>query len=184
MAESAASLIAFSISNHLQRQTHGMVGALAGGPDSGDNFRDDVNQYVYTEVALDYNASFLLGCAGRSYVARGGPSGTPMPTPTPAPTCPPGTGTGLSGSYYQGTSLSGTPLLTRVDSTIDFTWGGGSPDSNIPSDGFSVRWIGEVQARSSEIYTFYINHDDGARVWVNDVLIIDNWTDHAAVEDR
>ncbi len=164
--------------------THGMVGALAGGPDSGDNFADDVNQYVYTEVALDYNASFLLGCAGRSYVARGGPGGTPLPTPTPAPTCPPGTGTGLSGSYYQGTGLSGAPLVTRVDSTIDFTWGGGSPSANIPSDGFSARWTGEVEARSSETYTFYINHDDGARVWVNDVLIVDNWTDHAAVEDK
>ena len=74
--------------------------------------------------------------------------------------------------------------MTRVDSIIDFTWGGGSPSSNIPSDGFSARWTGEVEARSSESYTFYINHDDGARVWVNNVLIIDNWTDHAAVEDK
>src|SRR5690606_40423302 len=48
---------------------------------------------------------------------------------------------------YQGTGLSGAPLLTRVDSTIDFTWGGGSPDSNIPSDGFSVRWIDRKSTR-------------------------------------
>ena len=45
--------------------THGMTGALAGGPDSSENFVDDVNQYTYTEVARDYNASFLLGVAGR-----------------------------------------------------------------------------------------------------------------------
>ncbi|MGD8400914.1 MAG: glycoside hydrolase family 9 protein [Bacillota bacterium] len=163
--------------------TKGMVGALAGGPDSGDNFTDDVNQYTYTEVALDYNASFLLGCAGRSYVARGGAAGTPMPTPTPAETSAPGTGTGLDGQYYSGTSLAGTALLKRVDATIDFEWGGGSPASDIPSDGFSVRWTGEVEARSTETYTFYLSHDDGARMWVNDVLVIDNWTDHAAVED-
>lgn len=164
-------------------KTYGMTGALAGGPDNSDNFTDDVNQYVYTEVALDYNASFLLGCAGRSYVARGGPPGTPFPTPTPAETCPPGNGTGLAGAYYNGVSLSGTPVLTRVDPTIDFNWGGGSPATGLPSDGFSVRWTGEVEARSTETYTFYLSHDDGARLWVNNVQVINNWTDHAAVED-
>jgi endoglucanase len=163
--------------------THGMVGALAGGPDNSDNFTDDVNQYTYTEVALDYNASFLLGCAGRSYVARGGAAGTPLPTPTPAETAAPGTGTGLAGVYYSGVSLSGSALLNRVDATIDFEWGGSSPASDVPSDGFSVRWTGEVEARSTETYTFYITHDDGARVWVNNVQVINNWTDHAAAED-
>jgi hypothetical protein len=80
--------------------THGMVGALAGGPDNSDNFTDDVNQYQYTEVALDYNASFLLGCVGRKYVADGGAPGktpgtgsTPTPgnvtTPTPVRTATP-----------------------------------------------------------------------------------------------
>lgn len=163
--------------------TYGMTGALAGGPDSGDGFTDDVNQYVYTEVALDYNASFLLGCAGRSYVANGGPAGSPFPTPTPAETSAPGNGTGLAGQYYSGVSLSGSPLLERVDATVDFDWGGGSPSSSIPSDGFSARWTGEVEARSTETYTFYLSHDDGGRVWVNNTKVVDNWNDHAAVED-
>jgi hypothetical protein len=74
-------------------------------------------------------------------------------------------------------------LLSRVDATVDFKWAGGSPATDIPSDGFSARWTGEVEARSTETYTFYITHDDGARVWVNDVQVINNWTDHAAVED-
>ncbi len=166
--------------------TNGMVGALAGGPDQSDNFTDDVNQYTYTEVALDYNASFILGCVGRKYVADGGTGGktpSPAPTPTPAPTSAPGNGTGLLGTYYSGTALSGTPLLTRVDSTIDFNWAGGSPNTAVPSDSFSVRWTGQIEARSTETYTFYLSHDDGARMWVNNVQIINNWTDHAAVED-
>jgi hypothetical protein len=166
--------------------TNGMVGALAGGPDQSDNFTDDVNQYTFTEVALDYNASFLLGCVGRKYVADGGTGGktpSPAPTPTPAPTSAPGTGTGLLGTYYSGTALSGTPLLTRVDSKIDFNWAGGSFTTGGPSDSFSVRWTGQIEARSTETYTFYLNHDDGARMWVNNVQIINNWTDHAAIED-
>jgi hypothetical protein len=163
--------------------TNGMIGALAGGPNNDDSFTDDVNNYTNNEVALDYNASFLLGCTGRKYISDGGSGGTPLPTPTPAETSIPGDGDGLYGEYYSGTSLSGTPVLTRVDPTVDFEWGGGTPDSDIPSDGFSVRWTGEIEARSDEVYTFYISHDDGARVMVNGVWVIDNWTDHAAVED-
>ena len=68
--------------------TKGMVGGLVGGPNNNDSYTDDVNSYEFTEVALDYNASFLLGCAGRSYVARGGAAGTPI-LPSPAPTSAP-----------------------------------------------------------------------------------------------
>ena len=46
-----------------------------------------------------------------------------------------------------------------------------------------MRWEGLVEARSDELYTFHVTHDDGARLWVNDQLIINNWTDHAAIED-
>ena len=64
--------------------TNGMLGALAGGTDSGDGVDDEVTNYTDNEVALDYEASFLMGCAGRLYVANGGVAGSPMPTPSPA----------------------------------------------------------------------------------------------------
>ena len=35
----------------------------------------------------------------------------------------------------------------------------------------------------TETHTFYTTSDDGVRLWVNDVLVIDNWTDHAATEN-
>ncbi len=162
--------------------THGMLGALAGGPDQSDNFTDDVNQYTFTEVALDYNASFLLGCAGRKFVADGITPGTPIPTPSPAPTSPPGTGAGLLGTYYQGTSLTGTALLTKVDPTINFNWGSNAPGSGVPADQFSVRWTGQIEARSTETYTFYLNSDDGSRLYINNTLVVNNWSDHQAAE--
>ncbi len=168
--------------------TNGLVGALVGGPDIGDGYVDDVNQYVYTEVAIDYNASFLLGLAGKYYIERGGAGGTPPPTPTPtptpspAPTSPPGTGTGLTGNYFDNMNLSGTPVLTRIDPVVDFDWAGGSPHSLVPNDAFSVRWTGQVQARSSEVYTFYVQHDDGVRLWVDGNLLINEWTDGAVRE--
>jgi endoglucanase len=164
--------------------TRGLIGGLVGGPSLSGAYNDDVNNFTQTEVAIDYNASFVFALAGRLYFANGGQPGNPPPTPTPPPMSPPGNGTGLTGTFYQGTALAGTPLLTRTDSTIDFNWAGGSPAPGVvPADQFSVRWQGEVEARSNELYTFYVTHDDGARLWVNDQLIIDNWTDHAAIED-
>jgi endoglucanase len=164
--------------------TNLLTGALVGGPRLNGTWEDNVNDFTITEVALDYNASYVFALAGRLYFANGGGHGDPPPTPTPPPLSQPGNGTGLTGTYYQGTALAGAPLLTQTDPTIDFNWAGGSPAPGVvPADQFSVRWEGEVEARSDELYTFYVTHDDGARLWVNDQLIIDNWTDHAAIED-
>src|SRR5262245_19711200 len=164
--------------------TRGMIGALVGGPGLNDGWTDNVDDFRTNEVALDYNASFVFALAGRLYFANGGQPGTPPPPPPPPPMSPPGNGDGLRGTYYQGTQLMGTPLLARVDSTVNFNWAGGSPAPGVvPNDQFSVRWEGQVEARSDELYTFYVTHDDGARLWVNDQLIINNWTDHAAIED-
>ena len=88
-------------------------------------------------------------------------------------------GTGLTGDYFSNMALTGTPTLTRTDVSVNYDWGGGSPDSSIPADGFSVRWSGQLQPLYSETYTFSTISDDGVRLWVNGVQIIDNWTNHA-----
>jgi hypothetical protein len=164
--------------------TRGMIGALVGGPALNDGWIDNVDDFRTNEVALDYNASFVFALAGRLYFANGGQPGTPPPPPPPPPMSPPGNGDGLRGTYFQGTGLAGAPLLSRVDQTVNFNWASGSPAPGVvPNDQFSVRWEGQVEARSDELYTFHVTHDDGARLWVNDQLIIDNWTDHAAIED-
>ncbi len=90
-----------------------------------------------------------------------------------------GNGNGLRGDYFDGINL--TNLITsRTDDTIDFDWGTGSPQTRVPTNNFSVRWTGEVLPRFTETYTFETRTDDGVRLWVNDVLIIDSWIDQAA----
>ncbi len=91
-------------------------------------------------------------------------------------------GSGLYGEYFNNKDFT-SRALSRIDSTVDFDWGSGSPDPSIGSDTFSVRWTGWVQAPSSGSYTFYTHSDDGVRLWVNNVLLIDNWTDPAATPD-
>ncbi|MDH4391918.1 MAG: PA14 domain-containing protein, partial [Aquabacterium sp.] len=102
---------------------------------------------------------------------------------TTAPPPPPvGTGTGLSGSYFGNPGLTGTPVLTRTEVPW-FDWGVGAPAANVAADNFSVRWTGEVQAVEAGNYQFRTNSDDGVRVWVNGVLLINNWTVHAPTID-
>src|SRR5206468_10448624 len=92
-----------------------------------------------------------------------------------------GTGAGLQGAYYD--NLDFTNLkLTRTDSAVNFDWGSGSPDASIGPDQFSVRWTGQVQPRYSQTYTFYTVTDDGVRLWVNGVLLIDKWADQGATQ--
>ncbi|MCR9295598.1 MAG: PQQ-dependent sugar dehydrogenase [bacterium] len=85
-------------------------------------------------------------------------------------------GTGLIAEYFDNIDLTNS-ILVRKDSTIDFDWGGGSPDPSIESDTFSVRWSGEVEALYTEVYTFEARSDDGIRVFVGGDLIIDAWYD-------
>jgi len=81
--------------------------------------------------------------------------------------------------YFNNTSLSGPPVLTRSDAGIDFNWGWSSPDWRISSDYFSARWTGTVRFDTSRTYTFWARSDDGVRVWVDSWLAIDGWYDHA-----
>ncbi|MFV8368661.1 PA14 domain-containing protein [Flavobacterium sp. LB2R40] len=90
---------------------------------------------------------------------------------------------GLKGEYFNNITLTGTPVLTHVDGTVNFNWAGGSPNSLINNDNFSVRWSGQIQPLYSENYTFITKSDDGIRLWVNGVQIINNWTNHAETEN-
>lgn len=91
---------------------------------------------------------------------------------------------GLLGRYYNNINLTAPASLTRVDSTVDFNWGTGSPDGSINVDNFSVSWIGYIYIPSNASWTFYTQSDDGVKLTVNGSEIITNWTDHAPAENN
>src|SRR5690348_8381210 len=88
-------------------------------------------------------------------------------------------GSGLAGAYFNNANLSGSPVATRIDKTVNFAWSGSPGVSGIGADNFSVRWTWQVNPRYTGAYTFLTNSDDGVRLWVNGTKIIDNWTRHA-----
>ena len=88
------------------------------------------------------------------------------------------TGTGLTGSYFNNVSLTGTAVLTRTEA-VNFNWGSGSPGTGVSADNFSARWSGTIAPTASGNYRFQTYSDDGVRLWVNGVQVINNWTDHS-----
>lgn len=92
-------------------------------------------------------------------------------------------GSGLTAQYYNSSNFTGTST-TRIDTTVNFNWGSGTAVSGYPVNNFTARWTGKIEAKYSELYTLYTLSDDGIRLWINDVLLIDNWSDHAGTEDK
>lgn len=90
-------------------------------------------------------------------------------------------GTGLKADYYDGIAFN-TFYGTRVDSSVNFAWAGGM--NNLGQTAyFSVRWSGQLRAEKSETYTLYTQSDDGVRVYIDGVAVIDNFTLHSSTEN-
>jgi hypothetical protein len=87
------------------------------------------------------------------------------------------------GEYFNNMTLEGEPVMVREDAEIDFDWGTGSPAPAIDDDGFSVRWTRTANLRPG-LYRFTVTSDDGARLWVNERLVISAWYDHTEMTFR
>ncbi len=132
---------------------------------------DGGNQAVAAKTASPKPGAGVAPAAGKA-------SAVTIPAPDPGVG-----GDGLLGHYFATQDLTGK-AITRVDPALDFDWGKGSPMPEIPVDHFSVRWTGHVVPRYTETYTFFTHSDDGVRLWVNNQLIIDNWTYHGLTSNQ
>ena len=109
---------------------------------------------------------------------------TLQPTETPAPATPEPTPTPVviitdwRGDYYDNPGLAGSPVLVRNDLDVSFDWGQGAPAASLPVDGFSARWSRQI-GLAAGIYRFTAGADDGVRLWIDGLLIVDDWRDGA-----
>ena len=109
-------------------------------------------------------------------VALAGPVSTvpvvqtaPPPTPVPAATF-----ANWKSSFFANPDLAGTPVLVTDQPNISFNWGTGSPGPNVPNDNFSARFERTLDFAYGT-YELSVTMDDGARVFVDDQLIINDW---------
>ncbi len=88
-----------------------------------------------------------------------------------------GDGDGLDAFYYNNINFD-TLVTSRIDTIVNFEWMGTPPIVGVNPANFSVRWSGKVQPRYDGTYTFYTSTEEGVRLWVDNSLIINNWTPH------
>jgi len=87
------------------------------------------------------------------------------------------TGTGLTAFYYDDTTFTNL-VATSKSVNPDQGWGAGAP-AGLPSDGFSVRYVGEFEPPLTDTYTFYLNmsDNDGVRMTIDGAVVIDTTKD-------
>ena len=94
------------------------------------------------------------------------------------PTPPQGSYPTWQAAYYNNKTLSGSPVLVRNESDINYDWGSSSPDPSVNADNFSARWTRYLNVTPGT-YRFTATSDDVIRVWVDNALIINQWDEHA-----
>lgn len=78
--------------------------------------------------------------------------------------------------YYNDVDLQ-RPAALRVEFTVDKAYAEERPASFTHRNRWSARWSGSVFAPENDTYEFYVQSDDGVRLWIDGQLIIDHWQD-------
>ena len=88
---------------------------------------------------------------------------------------------GLSAQYWDNPDFTGD-TVTGIDSLVNFACGSWPmsvapiPSGTIGPGYFSARWIGNVFTATAGTYSFCIDSDDGARLWIDGVPVMDRWS--------
>lgn len=107
------------------------------------------------------------------------PSGPTLPVvpSTPVPSLP---AYSWIAQYYNNNNLNNydpysSPSAILSEATPSHNWGTSAPLSSINADNFSVRWTTNLQLSGQ--YRIDVQADDGVRVYVDNVLYINEWHD-------
>ncbi|HEY2994770.1 MAG TPA: PA14 domain-containing protein [Methylomirabilota bacterium] len=132
-----------------------------------------------TRVTASIPASDIAAAGSASVSVRnpdGQTSNTVTFTVNPAGGgCPTGQ---FTAQYFSNIALTPPATRTACETTINNDWGAGGP-AGLPVDNFSVRWTGQFNFAGGSV-TFTARADDGIRVFLDGVVIIDQFHDQPA----
>jgi hypothetical protein len=78
---------------------------------------------------------------------------------------------GLIINSFDDTNMHGRLIKQELITNIDLT----DYNPTGQADNYSLEIIGYIQPQYTETYTFHITANEGARLWVNDVLLFNDW---------
>jgi hypothetical protein len=76
--------------------------------------------------------------------------------------------------FWRNVDLSGTPVLIRNDSQVNFDWGSKAPAVGVPVDRFSARWTRTVDLAAG-LYRFSLRANDGVRFYIDETQLVNEW---------
>jgi YD repeat-containing protein len=88
----------------------------------------------------------------------------------------------LAAAYWNNKDLTGQPKLHGTgighpQGDIGHDWGAGSPDASLTPDLWGLRLTGDIRLDSVGTYAFRAFADGGVRIYVDDILLVDRWSD-------
>ena len=84
---------------------------------------------------------------------------------------------GLKAEYFDNIKLEGEPVLRRTDASVNFVWAFNGVTPKLKQN-YSARWTGVISPAESGDYILGFTGQDGYRVWVDDQLLVEDWTPH------
>jgi beta-glucosidase len=86
---------------------------------------------------------------------------------------------GLRAEYFKNKDLEGEPFFSKIDplNNSNLIWGAFIPELMRGMD-FSIRWSGGITVPITGDYNFIVKGDDGYRLYIDDKILVEDWTDH------
>lgn len=91
------------------------------------------------------------------------------------------TNNGLNYKYYEGTNWLNLPDFEKIKKTKSGTINNISINEiKDREDQFAITYGGFIHVDGNDVYTFYVRSDDGAKLYIDDKLVVDNNGSHSA----
>ena len=126
----------------------------------------------FKQLAKGVDVSYTMGIPSLSYLAAKSVFYTASSSTTP----------GLKADYYNNINLEGEPKGSRIEQIVNNEWVQTPGVEGIGQDNFSVRWTGVIRPTQTENYKFSVKGDDGYRLYLDNKLVIDYWSNHGNIE--
>ena len=79
------------------------------------------------------------------------------------------------GEFFNNIQLIPPSVCEQNATQLNFNWAGNSPGCNLAGQLYSARWESTQDAPATGFYTVLLTVDDGARIFLDDKLILDAW---------
>ncbi|CAN5344055.1 hypothetical protein BH09ACT12_BH09ACT12_27820 [soil metagenome] len=106
-------------------------------------------------------------------------TGAAVPPTAPDYTC--SAATPWRAKYWSNQALDGAPDAMRCEADVNYNFGSGAPSgTSLPSNNFSASWTRSITVPAGKALKVDAAADDGVRVYVDGVRIVDDWVDSSA----